>query len=78
MPRIIPIPWKVLECILLACGLHFSRQSGSHRVYTKEGLNRPLILPAHSKDLHPAIIKSNLSTLGITREEYFKLLKECE
>lgn len=78
MPRITPIPWKVFECILLACGLHFSRQSGGHRVYTKKGLKRPVIVPAHSKDLHQDIIKTNIATIGLSRDEYFRLLKECE
>ncbi|MCP3891662.1 MAG: type II toxin-antitoxin system HicA family toxin, partial [Desulfobulbaceae bacterium] len=59
MPRITPISWKVFECILIRCGFHYSRQSGSHRVYTKEGLSRPVIVPAHSKDLAAGIIQGN-------------------
>ena len=70
MPRITPIPWRVFDCILLLLGFHFSRQKGSHRVYTKAGLHRPVIIPAHSQDLHQDIIKSNLGTIGLSREEY--------
>lgn len=78
MPRITPIPWKVFECILLLLGYHFSRQKGSHRVYTRSGSTRPVIVPAHTQDLHKDIITTNIGTMGITREEYFRLLKECQ
>ena len=78
MPRITPIPWRVFDCILMLLGYHFSRQKGSHRVYTKAGSIRPVILPAHSQDLHQDIIKSNIGTMGLTRDEYFRLLKECQ
>mgnify|MGYP001235178504 FL=1 len=78
MPSINPIPWKVFECILLAAGFHFSRQNGSHRIYTKEGCIRPLVIPAHSKDIAALIIKNNLRTAGISREDYFSFLRDCE
>jgi len=77
MPRITPIHWKVLDCILLFCGFHFSRQEGSHRIYTKEGLIRPLVVPAHSKDLAVSVIASNLKTAGIDRDTYFSYLEKC-
>lgn len=77
MPRITPISWKILECILLHFDFHFSRQEGSHRIYTKEGVIRPLVIPAHSKDLAVSIIQSNLRTAGMDRDTYFKYLKLC-
>jgi predicted RNA binding protein YcfA (HicA-like mRNA interferase family) len=78
MPRITPIHWKVLECILFRCGFHFVRQDGSsHRIYTKKGLIRPLVVPAHNKDLAVRVIKSNLRTAEISNEQYFELLKDC-
>ncbi len=77
MPRITPIPWRVFDCILLLLGFHFSRQKGSHRVYTREGLIHPVVVPAHSKDLAAYIIQSNLRTAGISRDDYFAALKKC-
>jgi len=77
MPRITPLRWKVLDCIVLACGFTFSRQDGSHRIYSKEGCIRPLVIPAHSKDLAVSIILSNLKSAGISRDDFFKYLKGC-
>jgi predicted RNA binding protein YcfA (HicA-like mRNA interferase family) len=77
MPRITPIPWKRLECVFLLSGFTFSHQTGAHRIYRKEGLSRPVVIPVHSKPLAPFVIETNLRTGGIDREKYFELLKEC-
>jgi predicted RNA binding protein YcfA (HicA-like mRNA interferase family) len=77
MPSINPVPWKVLECIFIRFGCHFSRQKGSHRVYTKEGISRPIIIPAHGKELAVSVIMSNMRSAGLDRETYFMLLNEC-
>jgi len=67
-----------LSAFLLAAGFHFSRQNGSHRIYTKEGCIRPLIIPAHRKNIAALIIKNNLRTAGLSREDYFRFLRDCE
>ena len=50
------------------------RQKGDHRVYSKDGLKSPVIIP--TCELQVFIIQTNLKTLNISREEYFKLLKD--
>ena len=75
--RIIPVHWRVLECIFLKVGFVFERQRGSHRVYVKKGINRPIIIPERPQ-IDVSIIHSNLKTAGLTREQYFKLLDECK
>jgi predicted RNA binding protein YcfA (HicA-like mRNA interferase family) len=77
MPRITPISWKVFDCILLKAGFYFSRKTGGHRIYSKEGCIRPIVVPEHSKKLAKTVILSCLQSAGISRKEYFKLLKEC-
>ncbi|HEY3243145.1 MAG TPA: type II toxin-antitoxin system HicA family toxin [Phycisphaerae bacterium] len=74
MPRIIPIPWRRLEKVFLAAGFKFARQEGSHRSYTKPGVLRPIVIPAYD-EVPVSIIRVNLKTAGITREEYFRLLE---
>ncbi|MDZ7289683.1 MAG: type II toxin-antitoxin system HicA family toxin [candidate division KSB1 bacterium] len=76
MPRLTPVNWKVLECIFKKAGFVFERQSGSHRCYTREGTKRPVIIPVYD-EIDVEIIKSNMRTAGMTRDEYFKLLTEC-
>jgi predicted RNA binding protein YcfA (HicA-like mRNA interferase family) len=54
-------------------GCRIVRTKGDHCIYKKEGLKRPIIVPMIN-DIPVFIIQNNLKTLGITREEYFKLL----
>lgn len=51
------------------------KKGGDHLVYQKEGILRPIIIPKY-KQIPEFIILKNLKTAGISREEYFELLKE--
>lgn len=75
MPRITPVHWRVLERVFLRAGFEFDRQEGSHRAYIRPGVARPLIIPTYT-EVPVAVIRSNLRTAGISREEYFRLLEE--
>ena len=77
MPRLVPVSWKKLECVFIRAGFEFARQVGSHRTYVKKGINRPIVIPAHRKPIKPFVINNNLRTAGMSRDEYFKLLKDC-
>ncbi len=74
MPRITPIHWKCLEKVFFANGFRFVRQEGSHRSYTKPGIFRPVVIPTY-EEVPVAIIRKNLQTAGISRDEYFCLLE---
>ena len=74
MPKITPIHWRKLEKVFLMAGFRFARQSGSHRSYVKEGVSRPIVIPAYD-EVPVSIIRNNLKTAGIRRDEYFKLLE---
>jgi predicted RNA binding protein YcfA (HicA-like mRNA interferase family) len=73
MPKISPIHWKDLEAVFLKVGFRFARQEGSHRSYIKAGVSRPIVIPMY-REIPVSIIKSNLKTAGISREQYFELL----
>ena len=77
MPRITPIHWKVLENIFLEDGFVFKRQVGSHRSYTKSGILRPVVIPAHN-EVDEFVILTNMRTAGMTRERYFELLNKIK
>jgi len=76
MPRIIPIHWKILECIFHKAGFVFDRQKGDHRIYVREGSLRPIVIPAY-KEIDTDIIQSNMRTAKMSREDYFRYLEEC-
>jgi len=76
MPRLIPVHWKTLECVFLKAGFTFVRQRGDHRIYTKPGVPRPVVIPTYV-EIAQDIIASNLRTANMPREKYFQLLDEC-
>jgi predicted RNA binding protein YcfA (HicA-like mRNA interferase family) len=71
--RITPVHWTLLERVFLQAGFRFARQQGSHRSYVKPGVSRPIVIPTYD-EVPVSIIRTNLKTAGISREEYFRLL----
>ncbi len=76
MPRIIPVHWKRLEKVFLAAGFSFVRQEGSHRSYTKPGVSRPVVIPTY-EEVPVFIIRNNLRSAGMSRDEYLRLLADA-
>lgn len=75
MPGIKPISRRIFERFLFEVGCSFVRQKGSHRIFWKAGLTRPVVVPARGT-LTPSLISSNLRTLGIDPEEYLSILEK--
>lgn len=75
MPKIVPIPANRLRKVFERAGFKCVRIEGDHFVYTKQGITRPVVIPDW-KEVPVFIIKNNLRTAGITREEYFSFLEE--
>ncbi len=74
MPKISPIPARKLRKVFEKAGFKCVRIEGDHYVYSKEGVPRPVVIPDW-KEVPVFIIRNNLRTAGITRDEYFSLLK---
>lgn len=74
MASIRPIHWKKFEKFLLFVGCHFQRERGDHRIYWREGLKRPVVIPRDAT-LPVFIIRNNLRILKISPEEYIEILK---
>jgi predicted RNA binding protein YcfA (HicA-like mRNA interferase family) len=75
MPKISPIPARRLKRVFEKAGFKCVRVSGDHFVYTREGVNRPVIIPDWP-EVPVFIIKNNLRSAGMSRDEYFQLLRE--
>jgi predicted RNA binding protein YcfA (HicA-like mRNA interferase family) len=71
MPKMVPVHWRVF----LAAGFTFHRQQGSHRSYVKPGVHRPVVIPTYD-GVPVFIIRNNLKTAGLSRDEYFRLLNQ--
>ncbi|MDH4188082.1 MAG: type II toxin-antitoxin system HicA family toxin [Nitrospira sp.] len=56
-------------------GFKCVRTEGDHFVYVKPGVARPVVIPDWD-EVPVFIIKNNLRTAGISRDEYFELLSK--
>ena len=75
MPRITPVDWKTLVQVFELYGCEYRRQTGSHHVLICPGAKRAVVIPEYH-EIDVAIIRNNMRTAGMTREEYFDLLKQ--
>ena len=75
MPAIQPVPYQTLVRIFEKDGFSFARQSGDHRIYTKPGVKRPLVIPAY-RSVPVFIIRNLLRISGMSLERYFDPLAE--
>ena len=73
MPRLAPVSYRKLVKIFEGLGFVLDRQEGDHLIYVKTGAKRPVVIPMYP-EVPVFIIKNNLATANLSREEYFKLL----
>lgn len=76
MSALKPIRWQKFEKVLLELGCEFVHQKGSHRVYKRAELIRPIVVPAHSFEMPVFVIKNNLRLLGVSNQQYKDLLRK--
>ena len=76
MPRIYPVPWKILLKVFQLYGCEYKRKEGSHHVLTLPGAKRAVVIPEYD-EIEVEIIKNNMRTVNMSREEYFELLKKA-
>lgn len=75
MPKITPITPERLKRVFEKAGFKCVRVEGDHFVFTKGGVQRPVVIPDW-KEIPVFVIKNNLRTAGITRDEYFSFLEK--
>ena len=68
MPLVRPLDWTELKKLCESEGCKFDRQKGSHYIMTKEGLQRPVVIPKR-RGLKEDIVLSIGKTLGLTRDQ---------
>ena len=75
MPKINPTSWKTQVKVFEKFGCSFVRQKGDHLIFTHPEARRPVIIPKYN-EITVTIIRTNMRTVGMSREEYFKILNE--
>ncbi len=75
MVRISATDWKTQVKIFEAYGCTYKRKKGSHHVLTYPGAKRAVVIPEYD-EIDVDIIRGNMRTVGMSREEYFQLLSQ--
>ena len=76
MPRLAPIPSRKLRRVFELAGFTCARSEGDHFVYSKPGILRPVVIPDYD-EVPVFVIRNNLRTAGLSREEYFWLPEQA-
>jgi len=64
--------------ILKALGLEQVRTKGGHEMWFKEGMLRNVVFQNHLEPIPEDIIKNNIRTIGISKEEFDAQLDEIK
>ena len=73
MPRISATDWRTQIKIFQAYGCKYKRKKGSYHVLTYPGAKRAVVIPEYD-EIDLDIIKNNMRTVGMSRDDYFRLL----
>ena len=56
-------------------GLYYVRTNGGHEIWSKNGLNRPVVFQAHKDPVPEDIVRKILKIIGATATDYIEFLK---
>ena len=73
MVRLKPVNWKTLIKVFQIYGCLYKRKEGSHHILTYPGAKRAVVVPEYD-EIDIEIIKNNMRTVGMTREQYLHIL----
>ncbi len=73
MPKLGPVDWRTLIRIFQMFGCQYKRKEGPHHVLRYPGARRAVVIPEYD-EIDVEIIKNNMRTVNMTREQYFDLL----
>jgi len=75
VPKKLPVlKAKQVVDALLRAGFSVRRQTGSHIIIFKSGLNRPITVPVHTNDIPQGTLRAIIRQAGLTIEEFIELL----
>jgi len=75
VPKLTPTDWKTQLKIFQAYGCKYKRKKGSHYILTCPNAKRAVVIPEYN-EIDIDIIKINMRTVGMSREDYFNIIKQ--
>jgi predicted RNA binding protein YcfA (HicA-like mRNA interferase family) len=76
VPKLNPLAFSRFEGFLKYVGCTFIRQKGSHCIYQRPGLIRPIVVPYHCKEVPVYIIKNTLRILKIDIDNFLNIIEQ--
>ena len=76
--KITPAHYQILIKLFELDGFTVKRKRGDHIIMTKPGINRPLVIKTSPRNVPVTHIRTNMTTAGMSREQYFELLERVE
>lgn len=75
MSRLSPTDWRTQVKIFEEFGCLYVRQKRSHLIYHHPDAKRAVVIPRYD-EIPVTLIRNNMRTVGMSREQYFRLLAE--
>lgn len=72
--KIKPTNWQTQVKIFEKYGCVFVRQKGDYLIFHHENAKRAVVIPKYD-EIPVTVIRNNMKTVGMTREEYFSILR---
>jgi predicted RNA binding protein YcfA (HicA-like mRNA interferase family) len=80
MAKLPVLSWKDIEKVYLKLGYRYVKQKGSHRSYVRDDLPdlhlAKIVQIIVQKEVRDGTLRFAISKVGLTREEFLKLLNE--
>lgn len=73
--RLTPTSYEIQVKIFEKAGCIYTRTKGDHLIYHYPDAIRPVVIPIY-KEVPVFIIKNNMRIIGLSREDYLKLMQE--
>ncbi len=74
-PKLPTVTAREVVQVAQKIGFAFLRQRGSHAVYVRSGDRSRIVIPMHgNRDLKPKTLAGIIADMGITIDEFVKLL----
>lgn len=75
MSKLPAVPARDVVRVTERLGFVFDRQKGSHAVYLRASDHRRVVIPVHKgKDLRPGTLRGIIEDLGVSVEEFARML----
>lgn len=75
MSKLSPTDWRTQVKIFEKFGCLYVRQKGTHLIYHHPDAKCAVVIPRYD-EIPVTIIRNNMRTVGMSREQYFRLFAE--